>query len=396
MKREWAILVFVAGTACPIFAATEVTVAQLQQVLDGARGKSDGKVAKQVSGFELTERVSSDRLAQWKAEFPGGHTREVLTELADASAFLDLPVAEIPSAPVPDLEEQKLLINMAVDYAGQALSKLPNFYATRETTHFEDTLSQQTLVPADASGPRFGSRVASMGNVALSQSEYEPLHKTGVFSQQVRYRDGHEVGDTPDRENRGQQAAGLTTKGEFGPILFIVLRDSFTGKLMWGHWEQSAHGLVAVFAYSVPQAASHYVVQVPVAVGQEKVNPAYHGEIFIDPVKGTILRVTVTADMAPAYQAVHASILVDYAPIAIGERTYICPVNGVALSKMPVDVSDRGLQNGPVQIRLNEVLFKDYHLFRGDARILPDAGSGDSIAPAASSANPAALAGSPN
>ncbi|HEY1767700.1 MAG TPA: hypothetical protein VGG26_08595 [Terracidiphilus sp.] len=396
MKRVWAILFFAAGTVCPIFAAGGVTVAQLQQVLEAAQGKSDGKVAKEIGGLELTERVSSIRLAQWKAEFPGAHTREVLTQLADASAFLDPPAAESVSAPAPAFEEQKQLLDKAIDYAGQALSKLPNFYATRETTSFEDTPPLQSLVPVGGGGARFGSRMASMGYSALSPSRYEPLHKTGVHSEQVSYRDGHEVGGAGDRKSRGPRVTGLTTKGEFGPLLFFVLRDSVKGKLTWGHWEQGGQGLVAVFAYSVPQADSHYTVEVPMAEGWKQVTPAYHGEISIDRVTGIILRVTMIADMAPAYQSVHASMLVDYAPIAIGERIYTCPVDGVALSKMPVDVSDLGLRNGPVQTRLNEIVFKDYHLFRGDARILLDAGSETNPAPAASSSGSGALAGSSN
>jgi hypothetical protein len=393
MRREWVMLFLVAGTACPLFAATQVTIAQLQQILDAERGKPDGKVAKQLSDFELTERVSSARLAQWLAEFPGGRTRETLTALADASAFLVLPAADIPSAPVPDATEQQQILSRAIGYAAKSLSRLPNFYAIRETTHFEDTPPQQTFVQSSASGSRWG-RPASMENLPAGQSAYEPLHKTGTYSAEVRYRDGFEVNDPRGHKHPDEEAAGLTTRGEFGPILFVVLRDCGNGKLLWSHWEQGAGGPGAVFAYYVPQTASHYMVQVPGAKSIRQVFPAYHGEIAIDPANGTILRVTVISDMAPPYQSVQASILVEYAPVTIGERTYICPVKGVALSKMPVDLSDQGLRTSSVQTRLNEVEFREYHLFRGDARIVTNAASGSDAAPAASPAT-TALAGTP-
>lgn len=372
MRREWAILCFLAGAACPLFAATPVTVAQLQQLLDAARSKSDGKVAKQLSQVELTERVSAAQFAQWQAEFSGGRTREALTELADASAFLDLPATEISSTPAPSFEEQQQIFSRAVDYAAKALSKLPNFYATRETTHFEDTPPRETFREVrTVGGSRAGSSM-SVGNGAISVSDYQPLHRTSVYSEAVRYRDGLEVNGSRGHGGGSLEGTGLTTNGEFGPILVVVLRDSVKGKLEWGHWEQGGNGSVAVFAYAVPQAESHYMVSVPNVRSFDQVMPAYRGEIAIDPASGTILRVTLIAEMQPPYQAIRAAIEVEYAPVSIGDRSYVCPVKGIALSKMPVDASQRGPQ-ALMQTRLNEIQFKDYHLFRGDTRILTGA-----------------------
>lgn len=391
MRHKWAILCCLVGGACPLFAATRMTVAQLQQLLEISRGKSDGKVAKQLSEIELTERVSSTQLAEWRSEFSGGRTRETLTELSDASMFLDLPAAEIPSTPAPDAETQRQIFSRAIDYAARTLSKLPNFYATRETTHFEDTLPQQTFEQLGPSGVRQGSRPMSLGNVAVGQSGYEPMHKTGAYSIEVRYRDGFEVNGSRGHKSWDEEGTGLTTNGEFGPILVVVLRDSVKGDLEWNHWERGDSGPVAVFAYSVRQSDSHYMVAVPRTRGFDQVLPAYRGEIAIDPANGTILRVTVVSEMAPPYQAVKAAILVEYAPVAIGDRTYVCPVKGVALSKMPTAVSSSGLQAPPVQSRLNEVVFKDYHLFRGDAHIVTGAASGaDAVSTATT-----AVAGTP-
>jgi hypothetical protein len=384
MRREWAILCFLAGAACPLSAATPMTVAQLQQLLNAFRGKSDGKVARRLSEIELTERVSAAQFAHWQAEFSGGHTREALTELADASAFLDLPTTEIPSTPAPSFEEQRQILSRAVSYAAKALSKLPNFYATRETTHFEDTLPRETFEPiATTSSGRGGSRSMGTAGMTVTGTDYQPLHKTGTFSEKVRYQDGFEVNGSHGHKSWDEQGTGLTTNGEFGPILFVVLRDSVKGQLVWNHWEQGSNGSVAVFAYSVPQANSHYMVAVPRTRGFDQLLPAYRGEIAIDPANGTILRLTVISEMAPPYQTVKAAILVEYAPVAIGDRTYICPVKGVALSKMPAGGANDGSQ---VQTRLNEVVFKDYHLFRGDAHILTGAVSGNGTGSAATAA----------
>ncbi len=385
MRRTWAILLLAVGAARPVRAATPVTVAQLQKCLDDARGKPDGKVAGQLSKLELTERISSAQLARWLVEFPGKRTHEALTALADTSAFFNPPAPGIRSDPAPDLTAQHEFLSEAIEYAGKALSRLPNFYATRETVHFEDTLPKQTYQQPVSGAGRSSMRSMSLAApVAASVLEYEPLHRTRVYSVQVRYRDGAEVRGPQEAKGavRDRQDAGLTTSGEFGPILYIVLEDSVNGKIVWDHWEQGAGGPLAVFRYTVPQPDSHYMVQMQHVNGAEQLFPAYHGEIAIDPANGTIVRISAVSDMAPPYEIVQAAILVEYGPVAIGERTYVCPVHGVALSRMPAVASDSGeLQAASLQTQVNDVSFKDYHLFRGDARIL--SGSAPAPAPAA-------------
>ncbi len=93
--RKWAILLFLAGSAWPALAARSVTVGQLEQLLDTLHGKSDGKVAQELSDLELTERVSPIRLAHWEKDFSGTRAHEALTKLADLAAFLDPPAGDV-------------------------------------------------------------------------------------------------------------------------------------------------------------------------------------------------------------------------------------------------------------------------------------------------------------
>jgi hypothetical protein len=62
---------------------------------------------------------------------------------------------------------------------------------------------------------------------------------------------------------------------------------------------------------------------------------AYHGEIVVDPANGTIMRLSAKADFKAPCEQARAAILVEYALDAIGDRRYVCPVKGVAFSKMP-------------------------------------------------------------
>ncbi|HEY5213260.1 MAG TPA: hypothetical protein VIJ38_09585 [Acidobacteriaceae bacterium] len=44
----------------------------------------------------------------------------------------------------------------------------------------------------------------------------------------------------------------------------------------------------------------------------------YHGEISIDPKQGSILRLTVEADLTPSDPILMADIMVEYGPVEIG------------------------------------------------------------------------------
>ena len=380
MRAAWAILLLMPGAAYSAPATTPVSVAQLQQWLDLEQGKPDGKVASQLSRLELTERPSAVQLAQWMAEFPGKRSRNALIQLADASAFFNLPQADIPPDAAPNPERQHQLLAETAEYVKKTLTRFPNFYATRQTTHFEDTLPHQYFEPiATTSSGRGGSRSMGTAGMSVSETDYQPLHRTTVYSAVVQYRDGVEL--RMIGKERSLQETGLTTSGEFGPILYIVLKDALSSDITWSHWEQGSAGPNAVFRYTVPQANSHFAVELQQVKGTQQVSPAYHGEIAVDPVDGTILRVTVIADLAPPYQSAAADILVEYAAVTIGAQVYVCPVHGVAFSKMPA-LTRGEMSTSLLQTQMNDVSFKDYHLFRGDARILPSSAAAGNAASA--------------
>ena len=349
------------GIALPAFAAKRVTVKQLDELLIAAHGKPDGRVAEQLSGLVLTERASSVRLLRWETDFPGRRTRDALVALADVSAFLDSPASEIRDLSVPGLDEQRRIMSLAAEYVSKVIPQLPNFLATRKTAYFEDSPSE----------PYFNPDLPTGG---LGLTEYRPLHVVGKSSVAVTYRDGREVLDAGTQKDHkpGTQSDWLTTTGEFGPILAIVVGDAIRGTVTWGHWEQGATGPQAVLHYAVPQEKSRYKVVSPCQAGIDQEFPAYHGEIAVDPAGGSILRLTIVADMNPTCRVAKANILVEYGPVDIGGRSYICPVKCVSLTRMPVDEAPKGVQapTAPLKTQLNDVSFEGYHLFRAESRIL--------------------------
>lgn len=345
-----------------------VTVAQLEAILAKAPSRNDKELARMLAGVEVTERLSNAKFAAWKARLPGEKSRSALMALADAAAFLDLPAEENPDLPIPDLAAQRQMMARTIDYLKETIPKLPNFYAKRTTVRYEEP---QSAV--------YGSRGA--------QDAPQPLLRKDAITETVLYRGGHEtVEESKSRSRPGAVDHGLQTLGTFGPILGIVVVDMAHGSVGWSRWERGDHGPVAVFRYTVPAPESHYGVShccVPAGDGTAPVQgfPGYHGKISIDPAQGTILRLTVEADLAPRQPPPlsidRSDILVEYGEVAIGGSNYTCPVRSVSISRARTlrVFQEWGVElpaYGPFATLMGDTSFNDYHMFRSESRLILD------------------------
>jgi hypothetical protein len=342
------------------FVGKPVNVAQLKQIVALDAKKRDSAAAKEFFRLRLTERLSTANLTLLKAALPGVRGRNALVALADASVFLAPPAAEISGAPPPDPTEEQRIRLLMVNYLAKAVPKLPNFYATRTTAHYDDTAVDPNV------------QVAS-GDSA------DPLHWSGVSSATVVYNDGKEVVDPGPlkRKQENPEAMGLVTVGTFGPIQATVIGDGARNKMTFSRWEQGIDGLVAVFRVSVPKEKSHYqvVYRRPSQTQATEQPVAYHGDVSVDPVTGIILRVTIIADFEPGVEVMRADIIVEYGPVDIGAKSYICPVRSVSLFQWCGKIEPRNAfapaNRLDVEItRLNDVIFANYHMFRAEVRVL--------------------------
>jgi hypothetical protein len=86
--------------------------------------------------------------------------------------------------------------------------------------------------------------------------------------------------------------------------------------------------------------------------------------------------------------------LVEFGPVEIGGRTYICPAKSISITKMKAlvfhqsasgangkdepggsagdELKDTGTASDPAVTAINDVVFANYHLFRGEVRILSE------------------------
>jgi hypothetical protein len=346
------------------FTRKPVTVQQLEGALAAGHGKSDAELADRLAGLGLTERLSRAKLATLKAGLPGQKSSVALVALADESAFLEPPTVELPAAAPPDITELRRILALALDYLEKTVPKLPNFFATRITDRYDQSLPKELLDPGGINGIR-------------------PWRATGSDSATVYYRNGAEVVDTSGLKAKKikKEDKGLFTRGVFGPTLSTVLGDSLRNGLTWSHWEQGASGLEAVFHYVVPKARSHYELTPHSLDGKDGGNAlnqatGYHGEIEIDPASGTIHRLTLQGDIEPGQSILRGDIMVEYGPVEIAEKTYTCPLRSVSLSVastltdlMRSDDTFRIIQSYATMV--NDVVFKGYHVFRSEIRLLP-------------------------
>jgi hypothetical protein len=173
----------------------------------------------------------------------------------------------------------------------------------------------------------------------------------------------------------------LQTYGTFGPILSTLRAVlKLPGSVTWSHWEKGATGLRPVFRY---QFAGNPTVNLigccfPEGRGNARIgiSAGSHGEIVIDPVSGTILRAQLEFDLPGFVPTRRSDIMVSYGPVEIGGKTYILPLHSVNIWRGRTVAS---LQQwnvsfatwGPSETEMNVFTFDQYHMFRGNMRMLP-------------------------
>jgi VWFA-related protein len=347
-----------------------VTVQELEQMLGATVGEHDGELAGQLAGLELSERLSSPRLSLWQDRLRGKKSKAALTALGDSSAFLDPPEAEIPRDPAPDLEAQRQMLSRTVKYLRDVIPRLPDFFAVRTTTQYEQL------------SPKEGN---SWKTALADQSLREAVTEKAT----LRYRNGHEEQDVEKKTgSRSAKKKDLNFIGAFGPILGSVLVDATGGdsRLIWSRWAQGDRGREAVFRYIVRGDNPRYTLVYCCLVGGEvfRVSTKYLGELAIDPATGAILRLTMESEpgwirepnLQPVLPVKDASMMVEYGPVEIGGRTYVCPRRSVVIMRArnirTLAVWDQTFDiYTPYETLLNDMVYTDYHRFGSESRMLP-------------------------
>ena len=372
--RQLIFLGLLAVMAIPAGAArhgadARITVAQLDQALTAAQAKhkSDAVIVRMIGGMELSERLTDATLVRLSASLQTGSKASLALELlADQSTFLDPPASELPTTPAPDNAAQQRLLDAAQIYVAQTLLHLPNFLATQTVKRFDNRGEGRTgLQLEETSSLEVSTRALAQKQIFLNR---------------------------------------LTSWGEFGAAVGMVMNDTTHGTVTWSHWEQTQTGSTAVFHYSVPKLASHFKVVLPnnetsattgpggvlEFMGHPEAElqptrsaaayepefgagaPGYSGSLWLDPATGTVLRITLDADPKDISPYKRAAMMVNYGPVRVDDSDYICPLRSLSSLKFKEGAIDDDSGAEPTQW-LSETLFTGYHHFKSTARILSDA-----------------------
>jgi VWFA-related protein len=361
-----------------------VTVEDLEHVLQASVTVSDEQMARRLADMELTERLSSVRLVGLEALLRGKKARQALIALADQSVYLDPPAVEVLATAPPDANTQRQMILRAVQYVNQTLPRLPNFLAERTTILY------QQAEPRVGPTWRPNQTISGLPNFQAAPNEEQTwktatgdrsLHKGEALKVSVVFRGGKEVASGKGANDR--EVSRLKTIGTFGPVLAIVaaVATAPASDLAWSRWEQGKDGREAVFSYrarpeeTLYATGSEYLARDDTAVPFLMKAP-FHGEFSIDPESGAILRLTMQADLRPRLPLDESNIMVEYGPVNIGGKTYICPLRSVSISRQRrfMDIHEWGEDfkvYAPFETLLNDMVFGQYHLFHSSARMLP-------------------------
>jgi VWFA-related protein len=346
----------------------KVTVAQLEELV---HAQTD--LLRKLENLELTQWLSTPRLNALLSLIHSERERQALTADADLSFVLAPPPDEIVNRPPPPKEEQRAMLRRAIDYLQNAIPKLPDFYALRNTERFEEPVGRE-----------------SESWKMLHQDQ--TLHFATGEHATVLYRNGSEVVEKKKKLSKlraapGVRARDLESWGTFGPILAYVLTaaTAHSSILRWKRWERGKDGDLAVFSY---RAASTNITPeltyccLPEGNGTTlyRNRPDDYGEFALDPESGAIMRIVTDADLDeerdPDAPLIRSQIMVEYGQEELGGKSYICPQRSVEVSRgrSGRDLHEWGMVfslYSYFETMINDVTFGGYHKFGSEARILP-------------------------
>jgi hypothetical protein len=342
MKRFLGILLLLLAAA-PLCSAKKVTVQELKETLVALHqaSKSDVDVSTQLKEMDLSEELTLPMRSSLTQYLPGPMSEEQMDILQGRSAILAPPASDLPSIPAPDSAAQKAMLAKAQDYLAKSYSQNPHLTASKWTSRFQDDAANTSSTP---------------GLIVNSPNTYTHLldrRNDPVESEKGIERPSASRNKTKWGEN------GQISEGEPGPNLSGLLQEAeSSGKVDWLRWQTIDGKQTAVFSFAVDKKKSHFDVNyccfpstdtasgvaqsgtfapVPGEIQSvttwrpfKKVVP-YHGELFIDPDSGTIVRIITHAELKPS-DFVHQEIMrTDYDHLVVGGKECVLPVDSFTI-----------------------------------------------------------------
>jgi hypothetical protein len=396
MKRfGWALILLIA--VAPAWCAKKITVQQLEQMLRSLQQerKSDADVAAALKQVELSQELTRPAMNSLVGSAPGLQSTEQIYVLEAQSADLLPPESDLPATPAPDEAGKKAILERAAAYVTNVYEQLPELTATKTTLRFQDNV-EAVSASSGIQGSGRDALTAGFSNPA-AYVHYISSTETQVISEQGAAKMPLAKDKTPWGANT------MIALQEPEPSLGQVFREAHgAGTLQWLRWELLNGRQMAVYSFTVPRKESHLDVNVCCFPNVNQAGVAtfytaatanalsggtstggaggvtgtfqtktdwhnykstvpYHGEIFIDPESGAVLRMITQAEFKPSEVVHQIDTRVDYGVIRAGARTMIAPVK-LFVNTLVVPHGDSGARSYTTRCTLFTSEYKDYQL----------------------------------
>jgi hypothetical protein len=374
--------------ASPAWATKKITVQQLKDLLVSLHQdrKTDADMAAELKQVELTEELTRSAMNSLVSYVSGSLSTEQIYVLEARSAVLPPPAVDLPATPAPDAAAQKAILDKAVDYTTKTYAQLPHLTATKTTIRFQDNVEAIATV----TGMHSGSSDVDPNLVQANRF----IHYINSTEVPVDTQNGAEKVSTAKDKTPWGQNGYIALQGQ-GPVLSSVLQDAQTaGTISWLRWETINKKAAAVFAFSVDKKKSHYAVSYccfptseqtgllsykPGAQGSGdftakgnlqthttydqhfNATVPYHGEIFVDPDSGIVVRLNLQAEFKAADDVQQEDQRIDYGPVKVGATALVLPTKAVIDTKV-IPNGDSGSAKFTIRRTLFTSEYKNYQL----------------------------------
>jgi hypothetical protein len=389
---RWILIILLAIPAQLAWSASskKVTVQELKDMLTAAQSakKSDAEVATMLKQVELSEELTPTTKNEMGGFISGPLSTEQIYVLEARSATLPPPAADLPVAAAPDAAAQQTMLAKAADYVSKTYAQLPHLTATEMTARFQDLIETP---PASGGGLHTGVSKEADPIFTLYAS-YVRLMNTKT--EQVEIENG-----LPKESGKDKTQWGINGMvASIGPLpsLTTTMQEITTnGSPKWLRWETLNGKQTAVYSFAIDKKKTHYAILyccfpqtdttgtshlggqgVSGAGGGKtlsgnmqnsadwhnfKTNAGYHGELFVDPDSGSVVRLIIQAEFKPSDFVHYENTRTDFEPRDISGKNYIVPVRSFTIAEV-VPNGDANAAHYAVRHQMITEDIKDYQL----------------------------------
>ena len=390
--RRWGWILMVALGAMPAWGAKKVTVAELKATLESMHkdNKSDADVASALKQLELSEELTRNTMNDLVGDTPGPLSAEQIYVLEARSSLLAPPASDLPSSPAPDAATQKAILDKASDYVTKTYAQLPALAVTKTTIRFQDNVE----AAAPSSGMHGSATDVSTGSGFVNP--YQFIHYINSTDSQVASDHGAEK--MPGEKDKTPWGANKMIALEMAdPSLSAVFPEAQSaGEIKFVRWELVNGKQAAVYSFEVSKKKGHLAVNVccfpdvsqtgvanfssASAAGahnggaggakgnfqtntdwnEYKTTAPYHGEFFIDPDSGIVVRMITEPELKLTDEVHQVDERVDYAPVTVAGKSLVLPVKTITTTEVVPNGDSGAAGRFSIRRTLFTSEYKDY------------------------------------